>query len=84
MTSLPQPPKALDPISDAQEAAILFPRRYLLTGTMRAGVMVDAYYLDGRTYADACTCGAPTAPGLVWCSACAARVERLHAFARSL
>jgi hypothetical protein len=56
MTSLPQPPKALDPISDAQEAAILFPRRYLLTGTMRAGVMVDAYYLDGRTYADACTC----------------------------
>ena len=59
------------------------PRHYLLTGTMHAGIITDAYYLDGRTYADSCVCGEPTAPGLVWCHPCAARVERLHAFAKT-
>jgi hypothetical protein len=70
-------------LPDAQEASILFPRRYLLTGIIAAGKLVDAYYLDGRTYAESCPCGAPTAPGLVWCGPCAARVERLIAFAAS-
>ena len=77
--SIPQ--ATLGPVTEAQEAAILFPRRYLVTGTIAAGKLVDAYYLDGALYADRCTCGAPTAPGLVWCGPCAARVERLIAFA---
>jgi len=58
-------------------------RRFLLTGTIASGQHIDAYYLDSARYADRCVCGDPTAPGLVWCSACAARVDRLHSLARS-
>lgn len=79
---------SIQALPDAQTAAawvdtIEAKRRYLVTGTIASGRMVDAYYLDGALYADRCVCGQPTAPGLVWCGPCAAAVERLHAFATS-
>lgn len=74
----------IDPITESQDLAIVFPRSYLLTGTIAGGKLVDSHYLGGDRYGERCTCGDPRAPGdAAFCSRCRAAVERLHTFAAS-